>query len=123
MNKDFNEWKTKIDKERIEAEKLKSEYYQERFDSLTVVIESQPKNYEALVERGLMKRHKGQYEASIKDYQKALDINPQDFKANLEMGYSLGLIGKKEQQDSLYRIAARLDTNSYFAKRNPEYLK
>jgi len=97
--------------------------YINRLDSLNTVIRSDTTNYKALVERGLIKRHKRHDEASIKDYKKALELKPYDFNANLEMGYSLGLMGKKEQQDSFYRIAAQLDTSSYFAKKHPEYLK
>jgi tetratricopeptide (TPR) repeat protein len=123
MNRDFNKWKIHTEKGLQQEEKLEKEKYASKMDSLNKVIERQPENYEALVERGLMKRHKRQDEASIDDYKKALEIKPDDFKANLEMGYSLGLLGKKEQRDSFYRIAARLDTSSYFAKSHPEYLE
>jgi len=123
MNRDFNIWKAQTEKDSIQAEKLEQEKYTLKMDSLNEVIEKLPDNYEAIVERGLMKRQKGQYEASIIDYKKALNINPDNFKANLEMGYSLGLLDRKEEQDSFYRVAARLDTSSYFAKKHPEYLK
>ena len=123
MNRDFNIWKAQTEKDSIQAEKLEQEKYTLKMDSLNEVIEKLPDNYEAIAERGLMKRQKGQYEASIIDYKKALNINPDNFKANLEMGYSLGLLDRKEEQDSFYRVAARLDTSSYFAKKHPEYLK
>lgn len=97
--------------------------YVNRLDSLNAVIQNDSKDYKALVERGLMKRYKGQNEPSIVDYRRALEIKPDDFEANLQIGYSLGLVGEKKQQDSFYRIAVSLDTTSYFAKNHPEYLK
>ena len=92
-----------------------------RLDSLNAVIRLDPSNYRALVERGLMKRKIGQVESSISDYTMALEINPNDFTANLEMGYSLGLLNRKLEQDSFYRIAVDLDTNAYFARKNRQY--
>lgn len=91
-------------------------------DSLNTIIRSESANYIALIERGLIKRQNGQYEASISDYELALKIKTDDFNANLEMGYSLVLIDKKVEADEYFRIAANLDTNSYFAKTNRHYI-
>lgn len=122
LNKEFNKWQAQSEKASTDRLKLEQEHYQTRMDSLDIVIRSQPGNYNALVERGLLNRRNGELKASIADYQRALNINPHDFKANLEMGYTLGVLGKKQEQDSFYRIAAQIDTNSVFAKRHPEYL-
>jgi len=107
------EWE--MEKQQNELDKIN------RLDSLNTIISLDPSNYRAIVERGLMKRKNGQYESSVSDYKMALEINPNDFKANLEMGYSLGLLNKIQEQDSFYRIAVNLDTTSYFAKKNPQY--
>lgn len=120
---DYYKWKVKSDNETRQREINSEIICKKKLDSLNKIIELQPHNFNALFERGLMKKEKNQYEASIDDYRKALKIKPNDFNANLEIGVCFGLLGKKVQQDSFYRLAARIDTNSYFARSNPQYLK
>jgi len=51
-----------------------------------------------------------------------LKIKPDDFNLNLEMGYSLGLLDRKEEAVKFYRLAANIDTSSYFARTNRQYI-
>jgi tetratricopeptide (TPR) repeat protein len=121
-NKDFNNWRQETDQAEKRNKELENQFNQRQLDSLDNEILNSPDNYLALIHRGLLKRKNGQVEESISDYELALKIKPNDFNANLEMGYSLGLLDKKEEAEKFYRKAANLDTSSYFAKSNRHYI-
>lgn len=117
-----SETEEQMDKEWNSQYKHDAMVFKNHLDSLNSIIRIDSTNYTALVERGLLKRKSGQFEASIDDFKKALHINSRDFKANIEMGYSLQIMNRKEEADKYYKIAANLDTNSNFAKANRHYL-
>jgi tetratricopeptide (TPR) repeat protein len=121
-NKDFNNWRQETNQAEKTNKELEIVFHQKQLDSLDNEISTSPDNYLALIQRGLLKRKNGQVEESITDYELALKIKPDDFNANLEMGYSLGLLDKKEEAETYFRIAANIDTNSYFARTNKQYI-
>jgi tetratricopeptide (TPR) repeat protein len=121
-NHDFKNWKQETDQAQLTNRELEIKLLKKQLDSLDNEIANKPDNYLALIQRGLLKRRDGQYEASVSDYKLALTIKPDDFNANLELGYSLGLLNKKEESEKYYRIAANIDTNSYFARTNRQYI-
>jgi tetratricopeptide (TPR) repeat protein len=121
-NKDFNNWRQETDQAEKRNKELENQFNQRQLDSLDNEISNSPDNYLALIQRGLLKRKNGQVEESISDYELALKIKQDDFNANLEMGYSLELLDKKEEAEKFYRKAANLDTSSYFAKSNRHYI-
>ena len=121
-NQSFNNWKHKTDRAENTKKELESELPKNQLDSLDKEIANSPDNYSALFQRGLIKRKSGQVEASISDYELALKIKPDDFNLNLEMGYSLGLLDRKEEAVKFYRLAANIDTSSYFARTNRQYI-
>lgn len=121
-NKDFNNWRQETDQAEKTNKELEIMFLQKQLDSLDNEISTSPDNYLALIQRGLLKRKNGQVEESITDYELALKLKPDDFNANLEMGYSLGLLDKNEEAETYFRIAANIDTNSYFARTNKQYI-
>ncbi len=121
-NHDFKNWRQETDQAQQTNKELEIKLLKKQLDSLDNEIATKPDNYLALIQRGLLKRKDGQYEASVSDYKLALTIKPDDFNANLELGYSLGLLNKKEEAEKYYRIAANIDTNSYFSRTNRQYI-
>ncbi len=119
---DFKKWKKNSDLKAIENNKKDSVAYQNKLDSLSFLINKNPENYKELFERGLLKRTKGYYYESIEDYEKALSINPNDFKTNLECGYSYSLINDSINCDKYYQKAVQIKPNSNFAKRRARLL-
>lgn len=121
-NQDFNNWKQETNQTEKTNKELEFQVHKKQLDSLDKEIANSSDNYLALIQRGLLKRKDGQFEASISDYELALKIKPDDFNANLEMGYSLERLDRKDEAESYYRIAANLDTSSYFAQTNRQYI-
>lgn len=121
-NHDFNKWSHETDQIEKANKELESQFIKTQLDSLDKGIANSPDNYLALIQRGLLKRTNGQVEESISDYELALKIKPDDFNANLEMGYSLQMLNRKEEAENYYRIAANIDTSSYFAQTNRHYI-
>jgi tetratricopeptide (TPR) repeat protein len=121
-NKDFNKWRQETNKAEKTNKEIEILFHQKQLDSLDYEISTSPDNYLALIQRGLLKRKNGQVEESIRDYELALKIKPDDFNANLEMGYSLGLLDKNEEAEKYFKIAANIDTNSYFERTNKQYI-
>jgi tetratricopeptide (TPR) repeat protein len=122
-NRDYNNWKKETEQAEMTNKEFEFQLYQRKLDSLDNENSNSPNYYLTLIQRGLLKRRNGQIEESISDYKLAIKLKPNDFNANLEMGYSLELLDKKEEAEKYYRIAANIDTNSYFSKTNRQYIK
>jgi len=122
-NIDFNKWHTNSQNEWKAKEHYETEMLLKQIDSINLIIRNDSSNYKAFVQRGILKRHLGKFDSSLVDYQNALRIKPDNFDANLEMGYSLTVINQNEEAEKYYRIAANIDTNSSFARHNPQYIK
>ena len=122
-NLDFNKWQTNSQREWKTKELNETELILKQIDSVNLIIRNDSSNYKAFVQRGILKRHLGKFDSSIVDYQVAIRIKPDDFDANLELGFALNAINKKNEAEKYYRIAANIDTSSYFAKQNPQYIE
>lgn len=96
---------------------------QRQFDSLTIILQSDTNNFEALMKRGLIYKSKEEWDNAFKDFTNAYKLKSDNFDVNMEMGVYYGVFKNDfSVRDSFYRKAAQLEPNSYFAKNNPWYL-
>ncbi len=121
-NRDFRNWKRESEMTEKLNKEIENQLFKKQLDSLNNVIANSPDNYLAYFNRGLLKRNGGQFESSILDYELALKIKPDDFNTNLEMGYILERLGRKDEAEIFFKLAVNIDTNSYFARKNSHYI-
>lgn len=67
------------------------------------MIKGHPESSEAHYQRGLALDHLGEYEAAIKSYQEALELNASHIKSSFRLGYLLALRGQEEEALHYYQ--------------------
>ncbi len=87
--------------------------YLNRLDSLTIITKKDTLNYEAIVAKGVMKRNKGLWEASIIEYKKALEINSNYFCAHSELAYSDLILKNYNESLFHYKKALAIDSSAF----------
>lgn len=70
---------------------------------------------------GIMYCGTGRYEDGIKEYQRALEIDPKNFEAKIELAMAYEELGKAEEAEETYREAIRLSQKSWIGYGNLGY--
>lgn len=105
-----------------DREKRKIEEYQYELTRLNNVIAENPNNYKAYFDKGLHLRTNGDWEKSIVEFEKSLQIKP-TFEAYYECAYSYSNIGQYKTSVDLYQKAADLDTTNTEVRQRIKNLK
>lgn len=107
---DFNRWQTKSMAERKEFEKTEELKFDSTVDSLQNIIDSGTSNSNVYFTLGLTYRHNGEWEHSIENYKKAIEVDSAESKYHSELAYSYSIIENYEDAFNHYEIAYSLDT-------------
>lgn len=91
------------------SEKEKSEVELKILDDS---IAKNPSNYNAFFEKGLIFRHNGNWSASIIEYNKAIEINPEFFNAYTECAFNYSYIHDSINALQYYEKAHSLDSSN-----------
>lgn len=70
-----------------EYKQIKEIKYQNKIDSLNIVIDTNPRDYETTTKKGMMYFEKEEWDLAMKEFEKALKINPEYFKALYNLGF------------------------------------
>jgi len=84
------------------------------------VIETEPNNFSAIVNKGIALFSIGKYQEAIPYFDKALEIDPNNAITLNNKGAALEKIGKIHEAFQLFRIAQIIDPNYELAKSNLE---
>ncbi|RDC63816.1 hypothetical protein AHMF7616_02425 [Adhaeribacter pallidiroseus] len=96
--------------EREEFEKGEELKFISTVDSLRSIIDSDSSNSNAFFVLGLTYRHNGEWERSVKNYKKAIEVDSTKSKYHSELAYSLSILERFEEAIKHYEIAYSLDT-------------
>ena len=105
-----------------DRENRKIEEYQYELTRLNNLIAENPNNYKAYFDKGLHLRTNGDWEKSIVEFEKSLQIKP-TFEAYYECAYSYSNIGQYKTSVDLYQKAADLDTTNTEVRQRIKNLK
>ncbi len=83
--------------------------YEEALDIYDRILEKEPKNLNALINKGVTLFRLGEYEEARKYYDSVLSINSSNIEAIVNLGVLLDQMGEREEAESYYQKATRLE--------------
>ena len=122
---------TNISYQKDKKEWRKRELIQQKEDSLkfiddtkrlTRLLKEYPDSSDLLVERGLLKRRRGKYKESILDYEKAIEIDSNNYRAHREAGYSKNISFDYAGAIPFYEAAYQIDSSDIKLKESIKWL-
>ena len=102
--------------------RIKRGYYDEAISAFTEAVASDPELLDAYVNRGVVYEQKSQYGQAILDYNKALEINPQDAEVYNNLAWLLGTAKAPHFRDGRKALELSLKACELSEWKGPNYL-